>query len=238
MHAPDIAALLLFAVAWLLYAPVLKRLGRRGGYINSDMTMVRRRWMINMTVRENRFLDSQLLGHAINSASFFASSNLILIAALGGAVFGGNAAVRAIEQFGFVSASPHWLFVAKLCLVLAVLARGLLDFIWALRQMNYTLAAIGAAPPLGTDPAIMQAYGEAAAEILNPALSTFNTGVRGYYFALAAAGWLAGPAALAIMTLGAVLLLVWRQSGSNAADGVRKVRTIIDSLPPPTVPKG
>jgi uncharacterized membrane protein len=233
MTPPDIAALLFFAICWLLYAPLIKRLGRRGGYINSDMTEVRRRWMANMAVRDNRFLDSQLLGHAINSASFFASSNLIVIAAIGGALFSGQNAFRTIEQLGVVAEAPDWLFTAKLALVVIVLARGFLDFIWALRQMNYTLAGIGAAPPPGTPPETLQAYGEAVSQIINPALSAFNTGVRGYYFALAAAAWLMGPLPFACVTAGAVVLLVLRQSGSASAKGIRNLRTIIDGLPPP-----
>jgi uncharacterized membrane protein len=40
--------------------------------------------MRNMARRENRFMDGQLLGQALNSRSFFASSNLILIAAAAG----------------------------------------------------------------------------------------------------------------------------------------------------------
>lgn len=232
----DIAAIALFALCWLLYAPALKQLGKRGGYINSDMTVVRRRWMMNMAARDTRLMDSQLLGHAINSASFFASSNLIVIAAIGSALFS-QAAVRNIEQLEVVAEAPAWLFRAKLALVIVVLARGFLDFIWALRQMNYTLAAIGAAPAAEGDPGIIQAYGEATSQILNPALSAFNTGVRGYYFALAGSAWLMGPVALAGVTLGAVILLVLRQSGSASAKGIRTLRTLLDSLPPP-VPQG
>lgn len=233
MSSWDIAALVLFALCWVLYAPALKRLGRRGGYINTDMTTLRLRWMQNMAVRDLRLMDSQLLGHAINSASFFASSNLIVIAALGNVMFS-QSAVRSIEELGVVAEAPSWLFRAKLALVVVVLARGFLDFIWALRQMNYTLAAIGAAPaPEGVSEATMQAYGAAVAQILNPALSAFNTGVRGYYFALAAAAWLMGPAVLAGVTVGAVILLILRQSASPSARGVRAVRTLIDTLPPP-----
>lgn len=232
MGSPDIAAAVLFGLCWLLYAPTLKALGRRGGLINTDMTVLRRRWMANMAARENRFLDSQLLGHAINSASFFASSNLIVIAAAASVLFGGDAAYRTIEHFAGVAPSPHWLFQVKLGLVVVVLARGFLDFIWSIRQMNYCLAAIGAAPPYTIDPAIRVAYAEGVSQIINPALSTFNTGVRGYYFALPAAAWLAGPAALAIVTVGAVALLVSRQIGSPSAKGIREIRNLLDQMGP------
>ena len=65
-------------------------------------------------------------------------------------------------------------------------------------------------------------------DILNPALSSFNAGVRGYYFALAAGAWLLGPEAFSVVTLGAVGLLVWRQSASRAAKGIRTWRRLIE----------
>jgi uncharacterized membrane protein len=233
MTPTDIAALTLFAIGWLLYQPALKRLSRRGGVINTDMTVVRRRWMINMAARENRFLDSQLMGHALSSASFFASANLIVIAAAAGALFRSDTTYQTVAHMAVTEAGPRWLFQAKLALVVLALARGLLDFIWAIRQMNYTLAAIGAAPPTSSPPAALKAYGDAAAAVLNPALSSFNNGVRGYYFALAAAAWMLGPWAMIAAVLLAVALLYARQVGSSAARGVRQIRQILDGMEPP-----
>lgn len=233
MTPTDIAALTLFAIGWLLYQPALKRLSRRGGVINTDMTVVRRRWMANMAARENRFLDSQLMGHALNSASFFASANLIVIAAAAGALFRSDTTYQTVAHMAVTETGPRWLFQAKLALVVLALARGLLDFIWAIRQMNYTLAAIGAAPPTSSPPAVLKAYGEAAASVLNPALSSFNNGVRGYYFALAAAAWMLGPWAMIGAVLLAVALLYTRQVGSSAARGVRQIRQIIERMEPP-----
>jgi uncharacterized membrane protein len=56
--------------------------------------------------------------------------------------------------------------------------------------------------------------------------------VRGYYFALAAAAWLTGWEGFALVTVGAVTLLIWRQLGSASAAGVRQVRLLLDEIPP------
>ncbi|MGZ3368897.1 MAG: DUF599 family protein, partial [Caulobacteraceae bacterium] len=141
---------------------------------------------------------------------------------------------RTVAHLAVTETGPRWLFEAKLALVVAALARGLLDFIWAIRQMNYTLAAIGAAPPPSSAPSLVRAYGEAAAAVLNPALSSFNNGVRGYYFALAGTAWLLGPWAMIAAVAGAVLLLFWRQSASSSARGVRRLRGLVDSIEPVT----
>lgn len=221
----DWAALVLFFICWLGYGPILKFIGRHGGSLNEDMTHVRKAWMSSMTSREMKLIDSQLMGHSINSASFFASTNLLLIAAVASVLFGGEAALKG---FAFVGAEqvPVRMLEAKLALVLICLTRGFLDFIWALRQMNYALALIGAAPEIHhkTD---RKAFGEAAAELLNPALSSFSQGVRGYYFALAAAAWLFGPLWLALGVASSFSLLIYRQEASPAARAIRNARRLL-----------
>ena len=229
----NMAALGLFAVCWVLYQPVLTLLARRGGgSINTDLTVVRAAWMRNMARRENRFMDGQLLAQSLNSASFFASSNLLLIAATAGALFGGQSTFKNVSSLVVIQTSSRLLFEGQMALVLVTLARGLLDFIWAIRQMNYCLAAIGAVPDR-IDDATHHAFGDIAARLLNPAMHSFNSGVRGYYFALAAAAWLFGPIAFMATTVGAVSLLTWRQRRSPAAAAIAELRQLLDAPPAP-----
>lgn len=231
MTALDWTALAVFAVVWLFYEKLQKRLSR-GARLNSDMTVVRAAWMARMAGRDMRLMDGQLLGHALNSASFFASASLIVVAACAGALFGGESAWRNLAGVPFVAQGPVGLLEAKLALVVVALVRGLLDFMWSIRQLNYCVALIGATPDQPTDataPRVdMSEWAACIAAVLNPALSSFNAGVRGYYFALAAAAWLAGPAAFLATTVGAVSLLVWRQRSSPAAKGIHQLRLLID----------
>ncbi|MDP3803195.1 DUF599 domain-containing protein [Brevundimonas sp.] len=222
----DWLALGLFILCWLGYGPLLGLLARRSGTLNDDMLVIRRVWMTAMTHREIRLVDSQLLGHTINSGGFFASTNLLLIAAVASVLFGGEQAMRGFAAVG-AGDMPMKLLEAKLALMLVCLARGLLDFIWSIRQLNYALALIGAAPEVHTE-ADRVALGDAAANLLNPALSAFSQGVRGYYFALAAAAWLFGPLWLALGVGAAFCLLVWRQAGSPAARAIRSARRLLE----------
>lgn len=229
----DLLALVFWVVAWVLYEPALKWFRGPEGVLNTDMARLRIGWMKQMARRESRFMDGQLLGHAINSASFFASSNLLLIAAVAGLLFGGEDAFRSVSSLALIQTSSRFLFEAQLAVVLVALARGLLDFIWSIRQMNYTLTILGASPEVRDgEPMpprkIMDAVGEAAARVLNPALGSFNAGVRGYYFALAACAWMFGPVAFAIATVGAISLLAWRQLASPSAGAVRHLRDLLE----------
>ncbi|THD56050.1 DUF599 family protein [Phenylobacterium sp.] len=231
----NIAAFSLFAVCWLGYQPLLTLLGRRGGaVINTDLMVVRSAWMHNMARRDNRFMDGQLLAQTLSSSSFFASSNLILIAATAGVLFGGQASFRNVSSLVVIKTSSRVLFEMQLALVVVTLARGLLDFIWGIRQLNYVLAAIGATPERADDNS-HHAFGDVAGRLLNPALHSVNSGVRGYYFALAAAAWLFGPVTFMVATLGATYLLVWRQRRSPAAYAIADLRKLIESYSPPNV---
>jgi uncharacterized membrane protein len=225
----NIAALSLFLVCWLFYQPLLTLLSRRGGaLINTDLMVVRSAWMHNMARRENRFMDGQLLAQTLSSSSFFASSNLILIAATAGVLFGGQASFRNVSSLVVIKTSSRLLFEAKLGLVVLTLARGLLDFIWGIRQLNYVLAAIGATPERADDET-HHAFGDVAGRLLNPALHSVNSGVRGYYFALAAAAWLFGPVTFMAATIVAVGLLVWRQRRSPAAVAIADLRKLLEA---------
>ena len=66
------------------------------------------------------------------------------------------------------------IFELQLALVLLCLARGLLDFIWSIRQLNYCIAAVGAVPdpiPSGRE----ASYAEVAARLINPACAASRT---------------------------------------------------------------
>ncbi len=231
----DVLALLVFIFCWLGYEPLLRRIGKRFGAAVRDLSVVRTAWMREATTRDVKLLDSNLMTHAVNSATHFSQANLILIAAIAGVLFGGRLPVKSAQALGFDVATPLLLQI-KLALILICLTRGLLDFIWALRQMNYCAAAIGSLPEDMTQDEA-RPFGEAMASIIEPAMSNFSQGVRGYYFSLAAAAWLFGPLSLAVASIAAISVLGWRQSRSPAARGLRRLRELLDKRQPkPHVP--
>lgn len=223
----DIMALAVLLISWLFYEPLLSVLVGKNGAVNDHMVIIRTAWMRQVALREVRIADGQFIGHTLNSATFFGSANIIVMAAIIGIIFGGETAYYSVAGLEFVQTGPRWLFEVKLTVIVATLSRGLLDFVWSIRQINYSLAAIGAMPDRQPDER-KQAWGAAIATILNPAMRTFSRGVRGYYFSLAAAAWFLGPTALLIATFGAFGLLAWRQSRSQTAEGVRRVRILAE----------
>ncbi len=232
-HNPvDAAGLAIFTFCWLGYEPFLQKISKKSGLITKDLSIVRQAWMREMTIRELKLFDSNLMAHAVNSATHFSSANLILMAAIAGVLFSSHLPLASVEALGFDVSSPL-LFQIKLALVVVCLTRGLLNFIWAIRQMNYCAAAMGSLPEY-MDAGTARRFGDALTSIIEPAMSNFSQGVRGYYFSIAAAAWLFGPLYLITASVGAIILLGWRQSRSKAAKGLRQLRELLEEHPYPT----
>ncbi len=230
MSAIDIGSITFFVVVWIAIEPLMA-LGwpRPNDSLSVDMVRVRSAWMRETLTRDNNFIgDAAILGHTINSASFFGSANLIVIVGLSGALFmepnygSGNGLIAM-----FAAKDPAWIFQIKVLLVIATLLRGLSDFIWAVRQLNYCLAAIGASPSRQEERDIA-AWTDALTMVLNPALRSFSVGVRSYYFTVAAAFWFLGPIPFVLATVLGVGLLIWRQSWSDTAKGIMAIRKLLD----------
>jgi uncharacterized membrane protein len=228
----DIVALCVFLFCWLGYEPFLQKISKKSGLITKDLSIVRQAWMKEMTIRGFKLFDSNLMGHAVNSATNFSSANLLLIAAVGGVLFSSNLPLQSVETLGVQVGSPL-IFRLKLALIVIALTRGLLNFIWALRQMNYLAAAMGSLPEY-MDKDSAEKLSVAMGNIVEPAMSNFSQGVRGYYFSIASAAWLFGPVYLIIASVSAIALLGWRQSRSQAAKGLRQLRELLEVHPYPT----
>ena len=217
--AADRAALCWFLLAWLGYGLVARAL-RAPQSMAGRMLGMRRAWMVSMLGRDNRITDASLIGNVVNSATFFASTTVVALAALLGMLGNLDSAHAAVQGLAFTAKTSRPLLEAKVMLLLLVLAHGFLKLSWAVRQLNHCVALIGAAP-LRPDAARRNAFADRAAAVLSLAVGSFDAGLRAYYFALSALAWLFGPAAFALATTGIVAMLLWRQFGSAASAAIR-----------------
>lgn len=218
----DIAAIILFAATWLFYQRLLDLLGRRYRTINFTMKLVRRHWMQGMAKREMRMADAALLGHVMNSTSFFASTTVLVAAALVGALASLDSMQPAIEGLDFTVKTSRALFELKMALPLVVFVSGFFSFTWALRQFNYAIALIGATPPPGeTERDEAEVLADLTAAVLSAGAESFNAGVRAYYFASAGLFWFGGPIAFMVAIVAIIWILLRRQISSHTAVAIR-----------------
>jgi uncharacterized membrane protein len=229
MTALDRIALAVFVVAWLGYGTLLRFSPIRSN-ITERMRDVRRAWMHAMLGRDNRVTDASLLGNTMHSATFFASTAMLGLAALMGMLGKFDATFGVLNVLHFTAKTSAALVEAKVLLLIVVFAYSFLKMTWAIRQLNYVLALVGGAP-LKPSPAEREIIAERDAAVLTHAISTFNAGIRGYYFALAALAWFLGPVPFLLATVGMVAVLLRRQFASATAAAMAAVHPHYDPRP-------
>jgi uncharacterized membrane protein len=216
----DGGALLAFLAIWMGYNLLFDGRLRRPGSINAQMIAIRQTWMVRLLGRENRIGDATLIGHSIRSATFFASTTLLLLAGLLGVLGSAERIHGATTNLSvLLGDDPLALFELKVFVLVGIFVYAFFKFTWAIRQFNYFSAIIGSAPEAAAGPVDMP-FARRMAVMLSHAFWQFNAGIRAYYFALATIGWFIHPLVFIAATVLIVLVLVRRQLYSATAQDI------------------
>ncbi len=201
----DWLAFAVFLASWAGYSTLVDRVpALRRRSVIAAMDEHRRRWMRTMVTRDNRIMDTQIIGNLMNSTSFLANAAIFilggLVALLGSPELG--ARVFGVLPFAVIPDAAAW--ELKIALLVLIFVRAFFELTWALRQFNYCCIVMGDISHDASD-AGRDAQAEMAARVANRAARHFNTGLRAYYFGLAALAWILHPLALVV----ASLLVLW-----------------------------
>ena len=223
----DWAALLLFVLAIFAYGRFADRAGK--GILNDHMRKVRRRWMLRYLERDDRVLDAIFTGHSMNSISLFSSATLLIVVALLGLLGNSDLAYRLATQSTFITTTTGALFQVKLMGIICVFIYGFYRFTWALLQYNYLLALTSSAPLTGDlTPETAKAMADELSVVLNAAVTSFHSGFRTYYYALALVGWFFHPLVFMAAIVFVTFILVYRQIHSPAAGAIAAYATMLE----------
>ena len=225
LSGADWIGLAVFVTLYVGYGPLCSRIWPHS--INGRLGALRVDWMRTMLRRDNRIVDSSLIGHVVHSASFFASTSLIVIGALLSLLTSVERLQLALEGLAFVPPVARLAFELKILLPLAIMVHGFVRFTWSIRQLNYTIALIGAAPDRHDAGVFIERLAVSIGAVMTAALTTFNAGLRSYYYALAALAWVVGPWEMTLASMLLTVMLVWRQIASPAA---RSFRDALDTV--------
>jgi uncharacterized membrane protein len=227
---PDLVALSWFVLIWLGYT-----IGQDGpwpqfGGVNHHLRRVRVTWISRALEREIRLMDSQLVGHTMNSVTFFASTTMLILAGLVGLLGNVDRVYTIADRLTFTIKTSPALFETKLLVLIGIFIFAFFQFTWALRQYNYTCALIGAAPaaPLAADH--RDALAETVAAVMTHAVTSLNGGLRAYYFALAVLTWFIHPWMFLVTSNLVVAILIWRQLWSGTARAINRHIEILDEI--------
>lgn len=225
----DWLALIAFFVAVLAYGRYADHVGDR--LLNARMREIRARWMRRYLEREDRVIDSILTGHSINSIALFSSATLLIVVALLGVLTNADSAYRVAIMSSFVTHTTIELFQVKLIGLVCVFVYSFYRFTWALLQYNYFLALIGSAPFKDhLTPTAIDEMGNQMSVVLNSAVTSFHSGFRSYYHALAWVGWFFHPAVFIVATAFVTFVLVYRQISSPSAGAIKGYAALLHEI--------
>jgi uncharacterized membrane protein len=216
----NIAAVAVYFLIWLGYETLFDSRLRRPGSLNAQMMVVRNAWAARMLERDTLLIDANLIGHSIHTATFLASTTVLILAGLLGVLGSSDRIYAAVSSISMIIATDQRLFEWKIGLIIGIFVYTFFKFTWAIRQFNYFCAIIGSAPRSAAD-GEAQRHATAMAVVIGHAVANVNAGFRGYYFAFAAVGWIAHPLALVVGALFTVAVLVRRQLTSPVAKAIR-----------------
>ena len=233
----DLAALVWFLIVWLGYGWFADRVPGRAVGLNHYMVTLRQAWMERMLERDNRIVDSQLVGHTIHGVTFFASTTMLVLAGLIGVFEGLDHIYGVVTGLSFVVRTSEAFFGAKLLLLIGLFVHGFFKFTWSLRQFTYLLALIGSAPlaPVPAQRRVRSA--RVIAEMLTQAVASFTAGLRAYYFAFAALAWFVQPWLFIASTTGMLAVLINRQILSPSFKAIASHARHLDADADPPAPK-
>jgi len=197
----DWVALALFAACWLGYATLVDRVKAiRERSVIAAMDEHRRRWMLATLSRDNRIADMAAVGNLMQSTSFLATTSIFILGGLVAMIGASDLGRRVVATLPWSAVPSEAAWEVKIALLLLIFVNAFFELTWALRQFNYSSILIGGMPSPG-DGETARAQAEAAARVLNRAARHFNTGLRSYYFGLAALAWIVHPLALVAASL-------------------------------------
>ena len=213
----DLLSLGYFISAWMIYHWVVEANLSPRRSLNSIMNAHRMHWMEQMSERESRIVDANIMGSLQNGTAFFASTSLIAIGAAATLLRSTDDVLRVFGELPFSSAPTRGLWELKVAGLIVIFGYAFFKFAWAYRLFNFTAMLIGATPAARSDDAVARKNAALRAGRMNTvAAAHFTRGQRAFFFALAYIGWFAGSYVFLGSTT-AVLIVMWgRQHASDA----------------------
>ncbi len=217
----DMAALMWMLFCWIGYSYVADRNAINKREVARVMYHHRVAWMTRMLEREIRMPDVNIVTAHIQSGTLFASTSILILAGCV-AILGNIDRLRlVISKLSFAVAPQAEILEIKVFVLMGIFVYAFFKYAWCLRQFNYSLILIGAAPqPQDCDEVVMTNYPVRAATVLTRATNTFNRGLRAYYFGLASLTWFVQPWILAVCAVWVILVLYRRDYRSQTLEAL------------------
>lgn len=142
----DWLAFVFYFAAWFGYAAFARRVSTKRPSLLASTNRERARWMEQVTLRDNRIVDSGVLQALTSGPSFFASTTIFIIGGLFAMLSNNEQVSELVRDIPFAARSSVLLFDLKILLLLATFVYAFFRFTWSLRQYGFGGLLVGSAP--------------------------------------------------------------------------------------------
>lgn len=212
----DVVAIAWFVLAALVFRAIAYWSRLRFKTISAAVQEQRVAWMHNMALRESRMLDGLLLSSLSQGNAFFASTSAIAIGGLAAVMGSGDKAQSILEQIPYAAKSTPALWELKVVLLMVIFVYAFFKFAWAFRLSHYTAIMIGSTPDPKASTEACTLHAERTARLIGLAADHANSGLRSYYYAIAAIAWFVNPVLFIAATTWVLVILLRREFFSRS----------------------
>lgn len=223
----DLLALLLFVTVFRAYLTYTARRSLDTPCLAYAMHRFRKQWIRTALHRENRIADTNIVANLERNVSFFASTSLLVLAGLVTLLSSADTVMRVLADIPFSDASSRGEWELKVMVLVVMFIYAFFKFTWSLRQFGLVSVMIGGAPEIADNPPedVTRRHVDSISQMASKAAGNFNTGLRTYYFSMAALAWFVNAWLFIVISLLVVFVLYRREFKSDT------LAIMMDDLP-------
>ncbi len=218
----DWVGLVWFLTCWIGIEIIVNRglFGR--STLQEETNKLRLAWGRAMVEREQRIMDSSLIGNLLQSISYYANTSIYIIGALFATLGALDQLIAMASELPFSRVLSREAAELKLLILIGVFIVAYFKFTWSLRQFNLLLITLGSVPQMPSEDEV-ERYSHKFAAVNTCAGNDFNRGLRAYYFGMAVMSWMVSAPVFILSTLVIVVVLLRREFVSPVLRQLRKL---------------
>jgi uncharacterized membrane protein len=200
LDTDDILALMFFIMCWVGYAQFTDHKSQSTKSLLAVTNRYRLQWIKEMIRRDNRTMDTIMIGNLQRSITFFANTTIFILLGLMTMLGYYDRSSAIFTNIPFAKVSTPLMWELKIFLLIVIFIYAFFKYTWSLRQYNYASIFINSIPPHNEPMPDYEAILSKGSYLASNAAHHFNNGLRAYYFGLAALAWFIHPYAFIIAT--------------------------------------
>ncbi len=196
--AIDWLALIWFLGWWLGYHIFSRKYAKTNLRLQSLLGTYVDDWARVLQQREFRVIDTGVISNLERNSTFFASSSLLIIAAVLTTMSATEQAIEVLAELPLTKVNTPDLWIFKLLILMLIYTYSFFTFSWSIRQYGMASVIMAGAPMPYEDAEaeLRDQYSKSFSRTVTLAMHSFVVGLRAYYFSLALLTWFVHPVLL------------------------------------------